>query len=84
MSPAIRNLSKTSTSPNLGKKYRTPFPGVKADVADRIRAVEAASGVRAPRASRCCGRCKTPYNCGNAGCACHSQARLQAGQPNPL
>lgn len=20
---------------------------------------------------KCCARCKTPYNCGNPGCACH-------------
>lgn len=21
---------------------------------------------------RCCGKCKTPYNCGNKACPCHS------------
>jgi hypothetical protein len=28
--------------------------------------------------SRCCARCKTPYNCGNPGCACHAQANAAA------
>lgn len=35
---------------------------------------------------RCCARCRTPYNCGNPGCACHpispetaaQHARIQA------
>lgn len=21
---------------------------------------------------KCCAKCKTPYNCGNPGCACHA------------
>lgn len=23
-------------------------------------------------ARKCCGKCKTPYNCGNKSCRCHS------------
>lgn len=22
---------------------------------------------------RCCARCRTPYNCGNTACACHTR-----------
>ena len=25
-----------------------------------------------PPARKCCGKCKTPYNCGNKACRCHS------------
>ena len=25
-----------------------------------------------PKPTRCCSRCKTPYNCGNKGCKCHA------------
>lgn len=24
--------------------------------------------------TRCCARCRTPYNCGNPSCACHLRA----------
>ncbi|GFL59247.1 hypothetical protein TUM15774_20980 [Neisseria gonorrhoeae] len=23
--------------------------------------------------TRCCARCKSPYNCGNTACACHAR-----------
>lgn len=51
--------------------YNIPAPTMKASIADRLRAVERAAVP--PRAAnrRCCGRCKTPYNCGNPGCSCH-------------
>lgn len=26
-----------------------------------------------PVRTRCCGRCKTPYGCGNPSCKCHQQ-----------
>ena len=26
---------------------------------------------------RCCAKCKTPYNCGNSGCACHADEKRQ-------
>ena len=25
----------------------------------------------------CCAKCKTPYWCGNAGCACHEKSRAK-------
>ncbi len=61
---------KTANVP-LFRRYNTLAPVVKPAIADRIRAVEAAA--RPPRAvnAKCCGRCKTPYNCGRPGCPCH-------------
>lgn len=54
--------------------YNIPAPTVRADVADRIRAIEAAAPRPRAANARCCGKCKTPYNCGRPGCPCHHLA----------
>lgn len=77
------NARTPKTSGQLARRnpvgtYNIPAPTIKPEVADRIRAVEAAATLTKPRAARCCGRCKTPYNCGNGRCACHSQDRVRA------
>jgi hypothetical protein len=86
--PANRNAPRTADQlvrRNPKGVYNIPAPTIKPHIADRIRAVEAAAAQSKPRVlSRCCGRCKTPYNCGNGWCACHSQARLEAGLTRPL
>lgn len=28
------------------------------------------------KAQRCCARCRTPYNCGNTACGCHTLAAV--------
>jgi hypothetical protein len=71
--PLNKNAITAARPSNLRGRtgYNVPPPTIKQEVADRIRAVERAA-VRPPaRASRCCGRCKTPYNCGRPGCPCH-------------
>ncbi|WP_378144799.1 hypothetical protein ACFJGV_15080 [Cnuibacter sp. UC19_7] len=35
-----------------------------------------APAVPIDRTPHCCSRCRTPYNCGNAGCACHAPAQI--------
>lgn len=74
MSPQMKTLSPTlKTSNQRGRTgYNVPPPTVKAEVAARIRAVEAAAVRPAPVNTRCCGKCKTPYNCGRPGCPCHN------------
>lgn len=77
MSPQMKTVTgaslKSTRAGTRGRTgYQVPAPTIKREIADRIRAVEAAAV--APRAvnSRCCGKCKTPYNCGRPGCPCHS------------
>lgn len=40
-----------------------------------VEAQYAARELSRPKAGRCCGRCKTPYNCGNPECRCHGAER---------
>lgn len=54
------------------RKYQVAVPTMRAAASQRIAELEARSRVPEPRASRCCGRCKTPFNCGNKACACHA------------
>lgn len=77
--PYLRNLIPATVKPARGKgnyngarRYDVPAPTIKQDIADRLRAVERAAALPEGRASRCCGRCKTPYNCGNKACPCHT------------
>lgn len=53
-------------------KYKVSVPTMKQAVSERLFAVEQAAARPEPRASRCCGRCKTPFNCGNKACPCHT------------
>lgn len=57
---------------NPSRVYNIPAPTVKAAVADRLREVERAAAPERARNARCCGRCKTPYNCALPGCRCHT------------
>lgn len=70
MSPQLRTLNGAGLRTQR-TTYNIPAPTVKAEVADRLRAIERAAGVPRGANARCCGRCKTPYNCGNPGCPCH-------------
>ena len=31
---------------------------------------------------RCCAKCRTPYNCGNARCACHDDPAFGSERPD--
>ena len=31
---------------------------------------------------RCCAKCRTPYNCGNARCGCHDEAGIGSERPD--
>lgn len=78
--PASRIIAapRITTLPTTPYRYKTKAPEVKPAISDRLREVERAAVREEILNTRCCGKCKTPYNCGNTGCTCHSQARLVA------
>ncbi len=78
MLPMNSNTPRTLVRRNPKGVYNIPAPTIRPEVADRIRAVENAARRPEARNARCCGKCKTPYNCGNGRCACHAQARAEA------
>lgn len=67
--PLNRNAARRVHRPRGG--YNVGMPSVKPEVADRLRLIEAAAPRPRAANARCCGACKTPYNCGKPGCPCH-------------
>jgi hypothetical protein len=71
---------RTNNTP-LYKRKGLTAPTMKDAAVDRLRALEsgyARLAAAAVTASRCCGRCRTPYNCGNKACSCHGADEVRA------
>lgn len=64
-------LRRINTAPTRPDGPRSSGRRSNSAIMDSLRAVEAAAPRPPARNARCCGRCKTPYNCGNRGCPCH-------------
>lgn len=69
MTAAVRQTRPRQTEPVEGKRVGGYRP--KSLSAAMIDFDLRAAAPEAPQ-RRCCGKCKTPYNCGNKACPCHS------------
>lgn len=74
----------TTTNPDSIKRREVRQAAAKEGAASRVSNAERARRMHQidddyarqhpadGRAGRCCGKCKTPYNCGNKDCQCHA------------